>query len=625
MDGSTVEYIGHLIAFSGDWKRGCDVAERARQLNPNHPGWYWAVPFLDAYRKGDYRNARTFILKGNQPGLFFTQALLTALYGQLGEREAAEKTLRNVLSLKPNFALIGRSEFGKWYLPELVEHLIDGLRKAGLEIADEEDEAAPLPATEIADTRAVSGSGGRPAIAVLPFANISADSDQEYFSDGLAEEIINLLAQVSGLKVIARTSAFAFRGKEQDIREIANALGVSSVLQGSVRRAGSRLRITAQLIDAADGGHLWAERFDREMTEVFAVQDEIAAAIASALKVTLTGQPSPARPYQPNLAAYEAFLKGRHHYYKFSPEAFTRAEQEFTDAIALDPQWAEPHAALGDVYFALGFYGWRPLDDMVQMARAEARKAVDILPAHPMAHAVLAAIAALRDYDWQEAEAQFGAATASGSLDPNGRMLCAVFYLLAAGRFDEAAREMAMAIAQDPLNAFWRARQAWILLCGERYDEAITEARKALEFDDANYQARMMVALSLTFQGKMSEARTEAEEVFRLAPWDTLGAGLLAGLLARTGERDRATQLIPTITGSGAAPVGMMMYHLVCAEIDAAIDWYQKDIELGRPNAPMIAFVGFLRPLRANPRWPQIARMMNLPDCRKVSQSQKEE
>ena len=355
MDGSTVEYIGHLIAFSGDWKRGCDVAERARQLNPNHPGWYWAVPFLDAYRKGDYRNARTFILKGNQPGLFFMQALLTALYGQLGEREAAEKTLRNVLSLKPNFALIGRSEFGKWYLPELVEHLIDGLRKAGLEIADEEDEAAPLPATEIADTRAVSGSGGRPAIAVLPFANISADSDQEYFSDGLAEEIINLLAQVSGLKVIARTSAFAFRGKEQDIREIANALGVSSVLQGSVRRAGSRLRITAQLIDAADGGHLWAERFDREMTEVFAVQDEIAAAIASALKVTLTGQPSPARPYQPNLAAYEAFLKGRHHYYKFSPEAFTRAEQEFTHAIALDPQWAEPHAALGDVYFASDF------------------------------------------------------------------------------------------------------------------------------------------------------------------------------------------------------------------------------------------------------------------------------
>jgi TolB-like protein len=292
MDGSTVEYMGHLIAFSGDWERGCEVAERARQLNPNHPGWYWALPFLDAYRKGDYRSARTFILKGNQPGHFFMQALLTALYGQLGEREAAEKKLRKLLSLKPDFALIGRNEFGKWYLPELVEHLIDGLRKAGLEIADEEGVVAPLPATEMADALAIPGSGGRPAIAVLPFANMSADSDQEYFSDGLAEEIINLLAQVPGLKVIARTSAFAFRGKEQDIREIANALGVSTVLQGSVRRAGSRLRVTAQLIDAVEGDHLWAERFDRELTEVFAVQDEIAAAIASALRVTLTGQPS---------------------------------------------------------------------------------------------------------------------------------------------------------------------------------------------------------------------------------------------------------------------------------------------------------------------------------------------
>ena len=621
MDGSTVEYMGHLIAFSGDWERGCELAERARQLNPNHPGWYWAVPFLDAYRKGDYRNARTFLLKGNQPGLFFMQALVAAVHGQLGEREAADKALRELLTLKPDFPLTGRDDFGKWYLPELVEQLLDGLRKAGLEIVDEESEAAPLPGTDLTDKRIIPDSGGRPAIAVLPFANMSADSDQEYFSDGLAEEIINLLAQVPGLKVIARTSAFAFRGKEQDIREIAGALGVTTVLQGSVRRDGSRLRVTAQLIDAAEGDHLWTERFDREMTEVFAVQDEIAAAIASALKVKLTAQPSPAREYEPKLAAYDAFLKGRHHYYKFSPEAFTCAEQEFTRAIALDPQWAEPHAALGDVYFAFGFYGWRPLDDVVQMARAEARKAVDILSSHPMGHAVLAAIAALRDYDWQEAEAQFAAATASGSLDPNGQMLCAMFYLLAAGRFEDAAREMSLAITQDPLNAFWRARQAWILLCGEKYDEAIAEARKALEFDHTNYQARMMIALSLTFQGELSEAREEVEEVFRLAPWDALGTGLLAGLLEKAGDKDHAAQLIPTITSSGAAPVGMMMYHLVCAEIDAALDWYQKDIELRRPNAPMIAYAGFLRPLRASPRWPQIARMMNLRDWNVAGQS----
>lgn len=177
MDGSTVEYMGHLIAFSGDWEHGCGEAERARQLNPNHPGWYWAVPFLDAYRKGDYRGARTFILKGNQPGHYFMQALVAALYGQLGEREAAEKTLRKLLSLKPDFALIGRNEFGKWYLPELVEHLIDGLRKAGLAIAGEEGVSTPSPATETraeaalqATRRQGDGATGRHLSPSLPVA-----------------------------------------------------------------------------------------------------------------------------------------------------------------------------------------------------------------------------------------------------------------------------------------------------------------------------------------------------------------------------------------------------------------------------------------------------------------------
>ena len=170
---------------------------------------------------------------------------------------------------------------------------------------------------------------------------------------------------------------------------------------------------------------------------------------------------------------------------------------------------------------------------------------------------------------------------------------------------------MAYVIAQDPLNAFWRARRAWILLCGNRLDEAIAEARKALEFDETTYQARMMIALSLTFQGRLAEARDAAEEVYRTASYDALNTGLLAGLLVCGGERDRAEQVLATM--SGRVPIGQTMFHLVCGEIDAAMDWYQQDIELRRPNAPMIAFAGFLEPLRASPRWPHVARMMNLP------------
>ena len=179
----------------------------------------------------------------------------------------------------------------------------------------------------------------RSSVAVLPFANMSRDPDDEYFSDGLAEEIINLLAHVPGLKVTARTSSFAFRGKEQDVRRIAEALGVSNVLEGSVRRAGSRIRVTAQLINAQDGYHLWSERYDRELTDIFAIQDDIAQAIAGALQVKLVANPA---RHTPNFPAYEALLKARHHARTYLPEAHARAREYCEQAIALDPQYAAP-------------------------------------------------------------------------------------------------------------------------------------------------------------------------------------------------------------------------------------------------------------------------------------------
>ena len=614
LDGGTIAFMGVLTAYSGDWEHGCAMVERAAQLNPRHPGWYWFPLFYNAYRKGDYSAALAAALKINLPHFFYSHAVLAAAYGQLGNDEAAREAVRALVALRPDFADIGRDDLAKWYPPELVEHLIDGLRKAGLELPPVSRSGTSMAALKGSPSDSGPARANAPSIAVLPFANLSADKDQEYFSDGLAEEIINLLAQVSGLKVIARTSAFAFRGKEQDIRQIAEALGVRTILEGSVRRAGDRIRVTAQLIDAADGSHLWSQRFDREMTEVFALQDEIATAIAGALKVTLTGKPDASRSHEPNVLAYEAFLKARHHYYQFSPDAFARAEQHFTRASELDPQWAEPHAALGDLYFSLGFYGWRPLDDMMSRARAEARTALELMPSHPMAQAVLGTIAALHDYEWKEAEERFRQASASESLSLNGRFLSAMFHSLARGRFDDALREMADIIAQDPLNSFWRARQSWVYVCAGRYDEAIAEAQKALEFDSTNYQARMMMALSYTFQGKLAAAQEEAEEVFRIASFDALNTGLLAGLLARAGEQDRAHEVLAAMTGR--VPIGTMMYHLVRGEIDAAIDWYRKDVELRRPNAPMIAFATFLGPLRASPRWPEVASLMNLPERR---------
>jgi serine/threonine-protein kinase len=451
----------------------------------------------------------------------------------------------------------------------------------------------------------------QPSIAVLPFANMSADKENEYFSDGLAEEILNLLAKIPGLKVIARTSSFAFRGKEQDVTKIAEALRVQNILEGSVRRAGNRIRVTVQLISAADGYHIWSERYDRELTDVFAVQDEIAAAIAGVLQVKLTGKPATARPHEPNLPAYEAFLKGRHQNSRPSPEAFARAEEYFKQAIALDPQWADPHSALGGQYFQLGFFGLRPLSEMVPLARAEARNALELFPSEPIAHAVLGAIAALHDYDWKGAEEEYRLARAFESLTPGGRASYALCYLLPLGRFEEAIQEGAKAIAQDPLNTLLLANQALMLLCAEMYELAIVEARKALDLDDRSSLSHLVIAESYSFQGKLAEAREPAEQAFRLVPWDSTTVGVLAGLLACAGEKDRAEKLLATLRGNQG---GMVIYYLVCSEIDAAINWYERTIELRQPRAALLASAGFCKPLRASPRWPKLARMMNLPE-----------
>jgi TolB-like protein len=193
----------------------------------------------------------------------------------------------------------------------------------------------------------------QPSIAVLPFANLGGDKEQEYFSDGLSEEIINALAQIPGLKVIARTSAFAFRGKELDIREIAERLGVETVLEGSVRRSGNRVRITAQLITAADGSHLWSQRYDREMADIFAVQDEVAAAIAGVLQGKLGVQAAPRRR-TPKPEAHEAYLKARHYNSKLTPEGLDRAKEFYEQAIALDPEFELAHVGYADYLLLVG-------------------------------------------------------------------------------------------------------------------------------------------------------------------------------------------------------------------------------------------------------------------------------
>ncbi len=258
--------------------------------------------------------------------------------------------------------------------------------------------------TAALEQTAVKAGRQHPSVAVLPFANMSRDPDDEYFSDGLAEELINLLAHVPDLKVTARTSSFAFRGREQDIRRIAESLGVGTILEGSVRRAGSRIRVTAQLINAEDGYHLWSERYDRELTDVFAIQDDIAQAIASALQLKLARK---ADRHIPSVPAYEALLKARHHWRTYLPEAHARAKEYCEQAIALDPAYGAPHALLGFNYLLATTHSGRTMPDVAPLIRQEALRALELDPFETEPHFLLGAVAAVHDYDWTEAARQF--------------------------------------------------------------------------------------------------------------------------------------------------------------------------------------------------------------------------
>jgi len=455
----------------------------------------------------------------------------------------------------------------------------------------------------------------QPSIAVLPFSNMSADKENEYFSDGLAEEILNSLVRIPGLKVTARTSSFAFRGKEQDIRGIAEALDVKTILEGSVRKAGNRVRVTAQLINAADGYHLWSERYDRELTDVFAVQDEIAAAIAAALKLKLSGEAAPVHRHKPNLPAYEAYLKGRHYMLKATPEGWARGTEFVEQAIALDPRFAEPHVQLGGQYFVLWANGLRPGKEMVPLIRAEAQKAVDL--SDDSAHALLAMVAAASDYDWKEVDKHFQIAMAVAHALPEMNLAYALYFLVPAGRLQEAVTLMEKTVALDPLHVPLRSSFAICLMSAEMYDRAIEEARKGLEIDERLWLPYFALVLGYVAKGMTTEALAAAEKAYQMAPWHPRVIALLAGVLARTGERGRAEALIGQLSqaqGGLVAPSGMVLYHLICGKIDAAADWYEKCIEQRDPVLVPWIRLPLARSLRMSPRWPKIAAMMNLPE-----------
>jgi eukaryotic-like serine/threonine-protein kinase len=324
------------------------------------------------------------------------------------------------------------------------------------------------------------------SVAVLPFANLSADPESEYFSDGITEEITNALAQLPGLRVAARTSAFAFRGKAIDLAEVGRTLKVATVLEGSVRRAGRHLRITAQLVKVADGYHLWSECYDRELTDVFAIQEEIARAIADRLQLTFdaTGGRALVRPATANLDAYHLYLRGRY-YWGQRGLGLKTALDCFSQALALDPDYALAHAGLADACTLLAEYGIVSPAVILPKARTALQRALELAPDLAEARCASGTVKLVFDWDWPQAARDLRRAVELNPRYAAARYRLALYCALIEGRFDEALAHARRAVELDPLAPLVAAQLGMVLIAAGRYQEAVAPLRRAIELGPA--------------------------------------------------------------------------------------------------------------------------------------------
>lgn len=450
------------------------------------------------------------------------------------------------------------------------------------------------------------------SIAVLPFVNLSADKENEYFSDGLAEEIINALAKVPDLKVIARTSAFAFRGKEQDLRAIANRLKVGTVLEGSIRRSGNHIRVTAQLIRVADESQLWSERYDRELTDIFAVQDDISQAIATVLKVRFAAP----QHRTENVEAFQNYLKGLYWYQRYTPESLAKAKESFEQALQHDPNYAPAHAGLAVFYFGIGALSIKQMTEMAPLARSAAEKALAIDQSLSEAHSILGVVAGAVDYDWKAAEHHLKAAMAVTPVPPLVRVRYALYFLTPLGRFDEAVEQYRRALETDPLSMMVHFGLAFALYCQGKYDSAIKHATKSVDLYPDYWLVHFALGLALSHKGLLEQSIASLENTIRLSPAFTLGTAFLAAAYVRAGKHAQAEKLMAAIKKISAtrfvSPASFGVYYAAIGEEEKMFKFMQdaeaeRDSYMTRMDAEP-----YFKPYKSDPRYRALLAAMNL-------------
>ena len=457
----------------------------------------------------------------------------------------------------------------------------------------------------------------RLSIAVLPFANLSADPDNEYFSDGLAEEIINALIRVPGLKVIGRTSAFAFKSKNENVGRIAQALGVAYVLEGSVRRAGNRVRVMAQLLSTSDGSHTWSERYDRQLTDIFAIQDDIAQSIVAelCLKIDTGSKQLLPNRHAANLEAHHLFLKGRFYAGKRAAPALQKAIQYFRDAIELDPLYAPAYAGLAECYVPLAFYGHLRPSEAWPKVRAASLQALEIDPTLAEAQTALERARTLIEWDLFGTEQEFRT-TIQHAPDYGRARQCLAENLVATGRFDEAAAQIERALESDPLALAMNAAVGLIGYFGRSYDLAIEQLLKTIEMDAHFYPAHWYLGLVYEQKREFASAVSELREAAELSDNGPIIVASLAAVLAAAGESEQARHLLEELRQVSASKYVPQLFTAVVlsrlGDRGAALDCLEQAYV---DRCPWLLFAMVdpkLDQLRREPRFDTLVRRMGL-------------
>jgi len=485
------------------------------------------------------------------------------------------------------------------------EEVIGALVEAG--------SAAPAQASPPARTQS------RSSVAVLPFADLSAEQNLGYLCDGVAEEIITGLSRIPGLRVAARTSAFQFKGRADDVRRIGQALGVDAVLEGSVRAAGTRLRVATQLVNITDGCHLWSERFDREAGDVFAVEDEIATAVVAAMRGQFAGPAGAGMLTRgtTDAEAHTLYLKGRHHWNKRTEESLRTAATLFQAAIDRDPAYGQAFGALAELFVTLGMYGAARPADVMPKARAAASQALASAATVPGTLATLATLAAVHDWDWMEAERLFAEASTIDADDPTTHHWHAMNCLLPQGRFREADRALARALDLDPLSLIISISFGLSAYFERRYDDAVQRFESALALDDGFAMGHFFLGQTLIELGRYGDAIREFETASARAGASPEFRASLGHAYARSANGPPARAVLDELSAMTAtryvSPVLLAQVHAGLGEVDEALDALERAAEGRAADLVWIGVRPTFDPLRSLPRFRALCDRVGVP------------